>query len=73
MTDVKSILNDDEFFVDINDTPKDDIEQHNKRECLRSAISNGKVLEKNSGHMKELIKPATKLLIKHMLNTSNAN
>ena len=46
MTDVKSILNDDEFFGDINDTPKDDIEQHNKRECLRSAISNGKVLEK---------------------------
>ena len=45
MTDGESILNDDEFFGDINDTPKEDIEQHKKRECLRSAISKGKVLD----------------------------
>ena len=45
MTDGESILNDDEFFGDINDTSKEDIEQHKKRESLRSAISKGKVLD----------------------------
>ena len=33
MTDVESILNDDEFFADTVDTPKEGIEQHKKREC----------------------------------------
>ena len=44
MADVENILNDDEFFGDIVDTPKEGIEQHKKGECLRSAISKGKAL-----------------------------
>ena len=43
MTDVKDILNDDDFFGDIVDAPKEDTEQHRKREYLRSVISKGKV------------------------------
>ena len=39
MTDVENILNDDEFFGDTVDTPKEAIEQHRKRECLKSVIS----------------------------------
>ena len=42
MTVVENILNNDEFFGDIVDTPKEGIEQHEKRECLRSAIGKGK-------------------------------
>ena len=43
MTDVKNILNDDDFFSDIVDAPKEDTEQRRKREYLRSVISRGKV------------------------------
>ena len=32
MTDVQNILNDDEFFGDIVDAPKESIEQHKNRE-----------------------------------------
>ena len=42
MTDVGDILSDDDFFGDVVDTPKEDIEQHKKRECLKSVIDNGK-------------------------------
>ena len=42
MVDVENILNDDESFGDTVDTPKEGIEQHRKRECLKGAISNGK-------------------------------
>ena len=45
MTDVGDILNDDEFFGDIVDTPKEGIEQHKKRECLKS------VIDKGNGHL----------------------
>ena len=38
MADVKNILNDDEFFGDIVDTPKEGIEQRTKQECLKSVI-----------------------------------
>ena len=41
MTDVGDIF-DDDFFGDIVDTPKEGIEQHKKRECLKSAIDKGK-------------------------------
>ena len=43
MADVENILNDDDFFGDIVDTPKEGIEQHKKREELKSVISKGKV------------------------------
>ena len=42
MTDVGNILNDDDFFGDIVDTPKEGTEQRRKRECLKSVISKGK-------------------------------
>ena len=42
MDDVENILNDDEFFGDIVDTPKEDIDQHRKRKYLKSVTSQGK-------------------------------
>ena len=42
MADVENILNDDEFFGEIVDTPKEGIVQHKKRECLKSVIDSGK-------------------------------
>ena len=37
MTDVGDKLNNDEFF-NVVDTPKEGIEQHRKRECLKDVI-----------------------------------
>ena len=42
IADVENISNDDEFFGDIVDTPKEGIYQHRKRGCLKSAIVSGK-------------------------------
>ena len=42
MADVGNILNDDAFFGDIVDTPKEGIEQHEKREYLKSVTDRGK-------------------------------
>ena len=42
MADIENISNDDEFFGDTGDTPKEGIEQHKKRECLKGVISKGK-------------------------------
>ena len=39
---VENILNDEDFFGDTVDTPNEGIEQHRKRECLKSVISKGK-------------------------------
>ena len=41
MTDVGNIF-DDDFLGDIVYTPKESIEQHKKRECLKGAIDKGK-------------------------------
>ena len=35
MADVENMLNNDDFFGDTADTPKEGIEQHRKRECLK--------------------------------------
>ena len=43
MADVGDILNDNEFFGDVVGTPKEGIEQHKKREELKSVIDKGKV------------------------------
>ena len=43
MTDFENISNDDNFLRDTADTPKEGIEQHKKREELKSAIDKGKV------------------------------
>ena len=42
MADVENISNNDDFFGDIVDTPKEVIEQHKKREWLKSVIGKGK-------------------------------
>ena len=42
MADIGEILNDDDFFDDVVDTPKEGIEQHKKRECLKSVVDRGK-------------------------------
>ena len=42
MNGVGDILNDNEFFGDIADTPKEGIEQHKKGECLKNVIDRGK-------------------------------
>ena len=41
MTDVENISNDVDFFGDTVDTPKEDIGQHRKRECLKRVIGRG--------------------------------
>ena len=43
MADVGDILNDDDFFGDVVDTPKEGTEQHKKREELNGVIDKGKV------------------------------
>ena len=47
MADVGNILNDDEFFGDVVDTPKESIEQHKKWEELKS------VIDKRKAHLLE--------------------
>ena len=42
MADVADILNDNEVFGDIVDTPKEGIEQHEKQEKLKSVTDKGK-------------------------------
>ena len=42
MTDVGDILNNDDLLGDIVDTPKEGIEQHKKREELKSVMDKGK-------------------------------
>ena len=42
MADVADILNDNECFEDIVGTPKEEIEQHRKRGCLKDVINMGK-------------------------------
>ena len=44
MADVENILSKNEFFEDTVDTPKEGVEHHRKRECLKDAINEGKVL-----------------------------
>ena len=43
MADVESILNEDEFFSDTVDTPKEGVEQHRKRKYLNGVIRKGRV------------------------------
>ena len=42
MADVENILRDYDFFGDTIDTPNEGIEQHRKRECLKSVICKNK-------------------------------
>ena len=73
MTDNGDILNDDDFFGDIVDTPKEGIEQHKNRKCLKSVIDKGKDICKGNGHTKGWTKEAKKLLTKIALNIFSVN
>ena len=74
MTDAGSILLDNEFFADTVDTPKESVEQYRKQECLKSALSKGKILGGKKQWTHERVdKPVTKLLTKFMLSISSAN
>ena len=42
MADASNTLNDDDFFGDIVDTPKEGIEQNRKQECLKGVINKRK-------------------------------
>ena len=42
MADFGDILNNNEFFSNVVDTPKESIEQHKKREEVNSVIDKGK-------------------------------
>ena len=74
MADVGDILNDDDFFGDVVDTLKEAIEQHKKRECLKSVIDKGKVhllgLKWTHGRVD---KTSEKLLTKRTSNTGSVN
>ena len=43
MTDVENVF-DNDFFGDVVDTPKEGIEQHKKRECLKSVIDKARCI-----------------------------
>ena len=59
MAGVENILNDDDFFGDAVDTLKEGIEQHRKRECLKSVISKGKVYLLGSKWTQEKVNKAS--------------
>ena len=44
MADIENMLKEDEFFTDTVDATKEGVKQHVKQECLKGAISKGKVL-----------------------------
>ena len=59
MADVENILNDDDFLGDSVDTLKEGIEQHRKRECLKSIISKGKAYLLGSKWTQEKVEKAS--------------
>ena len=54
MANASNILNDDDFFGDAVDRPREGIKQHRKRKCLKSVID-------INGHRKGWTRPAMKL------------
>ena len=72
----ENILNNAGFYACNIDTPKEDGEQHEKRECLRGVLRNlkenlpGRIKQR---HMKTLIKQIAQRSIKYMLNTICVN
>ena len=59
MADDENILNDDDFFGDTVDTLKEGIQQHRKRECLKSVISKGKAYLLGSKWIQEKVDKAS--------------
>ena len=64
MVDVENILNDDDFFGDTVDTPQECIEQHRKRECLKSVIGKGKAYLLESEWTQKVYKNSDKTINK---------
>ena len=62
MTDVGDIF-DYEFFGDIVDTPKEGIEQHTKRECLKSVMGRGEAYLLESKWTQEKVDKASDQII----------
>ena len=52
MADIGDKLNDDQFFGDIIDTPKEGTEKYKKREELKNAVDKGKLGHKRA-HVRE--------------------
>ena len=73
MSNLENTLNDDEFFADTVNTPKEGVEQHRKRKCLKTRINRYMYLlvGKKPTTRVRIDKARTKLLIKHVLNTSS--
>ena len=59
MADVENISNDHNFFGDTVDTPKQRIEQHRKREYLKSVIGRGKAYLLGGKCTKEKVEKAS--------------
>lgn len=73
---VQKIISYHEVFADTTETPEKGVVQHRKQECnkKKSAISKWKVQgDKKQWTHEKVYKVATKLSIKHMLNTSSEN
>ena len=71
MADVGDMLNDDEFFGDTVDTPKEGIAQFKKREELMSVIDKGRL-----GHKwtyERVDKASDEIINKTSLNTTSVN
>ena len=68
MADAGNILNDDNFFGDIVDTPNEGIEPHTKRECLKSVKDRGKAHLLGSKWTQERVDKASSKII----NETNA-
>ena len=75
MLAAESRFNKDKFFADTLDTTDNDVDQDRKQGCLKGPINKRKALssKKGSGHKKTLIKLATKLSVKNLLNTCSVN
>ena len=74
MGNIKNILNNNDFFGNFVDTPKEGIEQHKKRECLKSAIGSGKAYLLGSKWTQEKVNRASNEIInKVYVNTGHAN
>ena len=66
MADVENISNDGDFFGDTVDIPKEGIEQHRKRECLKSVIGRVKVYLLGSKWTQEKVDKASDKTINKM-------
>ena len=71
MASVGDILNDDGFFSDVADTPEEGMEQHKKREELKSVIDKGKLGQ--NGRIEGWTRQVIKLLTKHMPSNFSLN